>query len=434
MQSVENIWPNKIEYTIGTPSKAVIFGTSIQVNFRLVSLLKGLRIGLCTTEILETHEFTIDQDGATPERKRKDTRTIAIDSYVVDMDDPEILDETAEGYQFARFLELPKTLKKCVQDAEIHGIKIRHKLKFNVALHNPDGHVSELRATLPISLYISPSIAINENNDLVDQSPVASRQALADDLTNSAPPLYGQHQFDQYYSEMDHSGYRTPGNFSQPGTPFGSISRNISSENLNALANHGGRQMNIDSTLSASQTPNGTTANDVSPVALQRRLQNLRVSGTMTSPLVMEDHYSDHNSDVDSTRRHSSNPAVDYFAPEDNGSAPQSQGHSPNPSLGLQVGDEPGCLANGNFISREGSTDLSRPSSGEEQAGTRTPAPHFDQIEDLARIPSYTTAVRTPAHSYSGADLPSYGAAMSCNRGANPPAEPPMAYMRNSRY
>ncbi len=431
---MENIWPNKIEYTIGTPSKAVVFGTSVTVNFRLVSLLKGLRIGLCSTEILETHEFTIDQDGTTPERKRKDTRLIASDQYTVDMNDPEILDEQAEGYQFTRYLELPKTLKKCVQDAEIHGIKIRHKLKFNVALHNPDGHVSELRATLPISVYISPSIAINENNDLVDQSPVASRQALADDINNSAPPLYGQHQFDQYYSEMDHSGYRTPG-MSAPGTPFGTISRNISTENLNSLIGHGGRQTNnIDSALDP--VPNEQPATEISPAALQRRLQNLRVSDrTVHSPLSTEDHYSNHNSpDVDS-RCHSSNPAIDYFAPESHGSAPHSRGQSPDPSPGLQIGNQ-SSLPNG-FMSREGSQDLpdlSRPGSGEEQPGTRTPAPQFSEIEDLARIPSYSTAVRTPAKSYSGADLPSYGAATSSSRGASPPAEPPRAMLRSSRY
>ena len=289
---MENIWPNKIEYTIGTPSKAVVFGTSIQVNFRLVSLLKGLRIGLCSTEVLETHEFTIEQDGTTPERKRKETRSIAVDQYTADEEaDSDILDEQAEGYQFSRYLELPKTLKSCIQDAEIHGIKIRHKLKFNIALHNPDGHISELRATLPISLYISPFIAINENNDLVDQTPVASRQALENDLTNSAPPLYGQHQFDQYFSEMDHAGYRTPGAFSAPGTPFGSLSRNISTENLSSLIGQGRRESSVEPSPANIHQVNG----DVSPAALQHRLQNVRVSGSglAHSPLVTENHYSD---------------------------------------------------------------------------------------------------------------------------------------------
>jgi hypothetical protein len=411
----------------------VIFGTSIQVNFRLVSLLKGLRIGLCSTEVLETHEFTIEQDGSTPERKRKDSRSIAMDQYTVDAEaDPDILDEQAEGYQFSRYLELPKTLKSCVQDAEIHGIKIRHKLKFNVALHNPDGHVSELRATLPISLFISPSIAINENNDLVDQSPVASRQALENDLTNSAPPLYGQHQFDQYYSEMDHTGYRTPGNFSTPGTPFGSLSRNISNENLGSLVGQGGRQSILEQSPGNNQQDNG----DVSPAALQHRLQNLRVSGSglAHSPLVTEDHHSEHNVSGNNSIRRGSNTTGDYFDPETNGtSLPHSQQMSPGLSPGPPLGHSAhNSLPNGH-LSRNGSTDLSRPNSGEDH-GAHTPVPHYHEIEDLARIPSYSTAVRTPARTpYSGTDLPSYVAAIGSSRGQSPPAQPPVAYLRGVR-
>jgi arrestin-related trafficking adapter 4/5/7 len=430
---VENIWPNKIEYTIGTPSKAIIFGTSIQVNFRLVSLLKGLRIGLCSTEVLETHEFAIEQDGSSPERKRKDTRSIAMDQYTVDAEaDPDILDEQAEGYQFSRYLELPKTLKSCVQDAEIHGIKIRHKLKFNVALHNPDGHISELRATLPISLFISPSIAINENNDLVDQTPVASRLALENDVTNSAPPLYGQHQFDQYYSEMDHTGYRTPGNFSTPGTPFGSLSRNISAENLSSLIGQGGRESTFELSPAYNQQVNG----DVSPAALQHRLQNIRVcgSGLAHSPLAIEDHYSDYSVGGNNSIRHPSNAPGDYFDPETGGtSLPHSQQMSPGPSPGPPGDSARNSLPNGH-LSRNGSTDLSRPNSGEDH-GTNTPIPHYHEIEDLARIPSYSTAVRTPARrTYSGTDLPSYVAAVGSSHGQSSPAQPPIAYLRGVRH
>jgi len=411
----------------------VIFGTSIQVNFRLVSLLKGLRIGLCTTEVLETHEFTIEQEGSTPERKRKDTRSIVMDQYTVDAEaDPDILNEEAEGYQFSRYLELPKTLRSCVQDAEIHGIKIRHKLKFNVALHNPDGHVSELRATLPISLFISPSIAINENNDLVDQSPVASRLALENDLNNSAPPLYGQHQFDQYYSEMDHAGYRTPGTLSTPGTPFGSLSRNISSENLSSLIGQGGRQSIFEPGAANNQQVNG----DISPAALQHRLQNLGVSGSglAHSTLVTEDHHSDRSVGGTNSTRHPSNATGDYFDPDPNGSSlPHSQKMSPSPSPGLLPGESaPNSLPNGH-LSRSGSTDLSRPNSGEDY-GAHTPIPHYHEIEDLARTPSYRTAVRTPARTpYSGTDLPSYGAAVSASIGQSSPAQPPAVYLRGVR-
>jgi hypothetical protein len=48
---------------------------------------------------------------------------------------------------------LPKTLSKCLQDVDVHGIKIRHKVKFNIALHNPDGHISEVCNTESPSQY-----------------------------------------------------------------------------------------------------------------------------------------------------------------------------------------------------------------------------------------------------------------------------------------
>lgn len=67
------------------------------------------------------------------------------DEYELDEENNlEIIDEEAEGYRVSRDLHLPKSLTKCLQDADTKGIKIRHKLKFRVQLHNPDGHVSEV--------------------------------------------------------------------------------------------------------------------------------------------------------------------------------------------------------------------------------------------------------------------------------------------------
>ena len=55
--SVENVWTNKIEYSISTPTKAIIFGTSLQIDFRLVPLLKGLKMGKVLTQVKEEQEF-----------------------------------------------------------------------------------------------------------------------------------------------------------------------------------------------------------------------------------------------------------------------------------------------------------------------------------------------------------------------------------------
>jgi len=153
-QSVENIWPNKIEYSISTPTKAVIFGTSVRVDFKLIPLLKGLRIGQITSQLIETHDLTLNpEDPDSVRNTYKNTRIIVTDNYELDEENQlEIIDESAEGYQFCRYLELPKTLTKCLQDADTKGIKIRHKLKFRVQLHNPDGHTSEVSEEQALSL------------------------------------------------------------------------------------------------------------------------------------------------------------------------------------------------------------------------------------------------------------------------------------------
>lgn len=45
-------------------------------------------------------------------------------------------------------LRLSRDLTKYVQDVDVHGVKITHRLKFVVALLNPDGHTSEVRGCI----------------------------------------------------------------------------------------------------------------------------------------------------------------------------------------------------------------------------------------------------------------------------------------------
>ena len=118
----------------------------MQIDFRLIPLLKGLRIGQIVSQLVESHDLTLNPDD--PESFRntyKNSRTIVTDEHELDEENNlEVIDESVEGYQFSRSLALPKTLTKCLQDTETRGIKIRHKLKFRIQLHNPDGHVSEV--------------------------------------------------------------------------------------------------------------------------------------------------------------------------------------------------------------------------------------------------------------------------------------------------
>lgn len=145
--SVENIWPNKVEYSIVIPQKAVVFGSSIPLETRFTPLLKGLEIGDINCRLMEVHEIvlTTPQGHQLREHKRERevkhwTLSVSRDEHWNDMID----DSGQEGWVVNSQLDLPKKLGKCMQDTNVHGIKIRHKLKLVVALHNPDGHVSEV--------------------------------------------------------------------------------------------------------------------------------------------------------------------------------------------------------------------------------------------------------------------------------------------------
>lgn len=216
-------------------------------------------------------------------------------------------------------------------------------------------NVSQLRATLPVSIFISPNLPIDDDNNLVDQTPRSAQRAI-ETIAQQAPPLYGDHQFDQLYSEVDLSGYRTPGPASGRETPFGSMSRNLSSENLPSM--------------------NALTTSDISASALHSRLSNLHATG----------HNHPSPPELDDPRRLGL--PTDYF-----GRA--SGSHSPvTPGLSRRPSDE--------------AVDHDHTPSG-----AATPfRPQFTEVETLSRVPSYSTAVRTTVRPCDS-ELPDYQAVVS---------------------
>lgn len=151
-QSVENTWPEKISYSLSTPTKGVIFGTAIRVDFRIIPLLKALEIGHVTTELVETQEMTVHNPKHP--RQSKTARVIVKDKWKLpnDIETEEV--DGQDAYVFQRQLNIPKNLRHCVQSIEIPGIKIRHTLNFNVQLLNPDGHISEVTISYATQLCV----------------------------------------------------------------------------------------------------------------------------------------------------------------------------------------------------------------------------------------------------------------------------------------
>ncbi|KAI0100288.1 arrestin [Nemania sp. FL0031] len=358
--SVENVWPNKIEYSVVIPQKAVVFGSSVPLEMRFTPLLKGLEMGNITVKMFETQELTVHGQGH-PMRTHKLDRDVATWHLEVTREKHwhDIIEETGqEGWVVNQELPLPKRLNRCIQDCSVQGIKIRHKLKLTVALNNPDGHVSELRATLPVTIFISPNMPLDDEGNLVAQAPGAGGGEVLDEHRNMAPPGYGQHVLDQLYDDVDISGIMTPGVHSGLNTPFYGHSRAGSSENLAAIA-HG-----------------------IAPAALSSRLQSVSLDDT---------------------------PRSRFHMPHDPGSGAITPHH---PRDHEHVTDS----------SLPHSPELSRRTSEEEhheRSGHGTPPIHteYPSMEQLSKVPSYTTATRAPLPRTSSFTdslvLPDYNTAMS---------------------
>lgn len=235
--AVDNTWPKKVEYSLNVPSKAIAVGSSVPITLSMVPLLKGLRLGEIKINLCEYYSYM----GYVPPVHNGE-RIIANKTIPrPDDDDPNF---QMDKWQVDCVLKIPPSLSKCTQDVDIlSNIKVRHKIKFAIGLVNPDGHVSELRASLPISLFISPFVTVKAITD-IDQDVVneeeeeiiftsdrnhnESQTSLNNLNSNSssyssfsglvAPPLYEAHIYDRLWTDVSpidsplNSGTSTPRN------------------------------------------------------------------------------------------------------------------------------------------------------------------------------------------------------------------------------
>ncbi|MCJ1312509.1 hypothetical protein MMC25_006183 [Agyrium rufum] len=364
---VENVWSDKVEYTLSTPAKFVLWGSQCVANFRLVPLLKGLKIGEVVTFV--TQQIVLEpKPGETPALGSNTTARVATDTFVPSQDQQLM---PPDGVTFSRTLSLPSKMILCMQTIDHERIQVIHRLKFVVHLINPDGHTSELRATLPLHLGLTPHLLLNEEDELIDTSEVAVRHAAT--LTNEVPPLYEDHAADQIYFGADDSHFPSALN-----TPALSRSQNASHNNLTGLA-----------------TEAQNNAGAPNPTTLGRLLENIPHSTRRSRA-----------SDLNHSRT-PSNEQHDPLTPQ-----PDSQS-----------------------VSRTASTPATRVSSSERgsrgspgllivPAGPVTPPAHLEfPYQQLSRVPSYQTAMRNPAVDPAvNADLPTYTMATSRTSSPAPPA------------
>lgn len=210
--AVDNTWPKKVDYSISVPTKSIAIGSLCSIEITMVPLAKGLRLGDINLELVEYYSFAGTSGSHSGERTiiKKKLNKITKDPFTNKnvWEDPDIVNENGVFYkddeltlsedkwEVMTSIVIPPSLSKLTQDCDISNyVKVRHKIKFAIGLVNSDSHVSELRATLPVSLFISPFVQIVANNDdaaddlkysnYEDATPQVSKEIKEDVLFNN---------------------------------------------------------------------------------------------------------------------------------------------------------------------------------------------------------------------------------------------------------
>lgn len=147
VQSLEihNTWAQKMVYDISVPSKLYAFNDTIPISFKILPIASHLRVHAVMASIKEYCTYTAN------EHTKTDTRIVRL----VRLDNPfseAVSTSAASSPTWDRVLDLPVPSKSPIifADADSEMIRIRHRLKFVIALANADGHVSELRCAVQV--------------------------------------------------------------------------------------------------------------------------------------------------------------------------------------------------------------------------------------------------------------------------------------------
>lgn len=228
---IDNNWPNKAQYSVGLKRKGIAIGSTITVKLMVIPIAKGLKLkGMSGVIVQRSHTaHSHGVSGDLEELIGKQTMSI-----------PDSNSLSADRWDVKSTFKVPSSLKELTQTCDLKNniIQVKHRLRIAVQLKNQDGHVSELRANLPVCIYLSPNTgypvgrkyeistqgyltAHDEKQDIlfkkvrndsaVNSTPHSPEVLSADnddddeidsnelDRTDNAPPMYQQHVFDKIF-------------------------------------------------------------------------------------------------------------------------------------------------------------------------------------------------------------------------------------------
>ncbi|SCU84448.1 LAFA_0D10022g1_1 [Lachancea sp. 'fantastica'] len=237
--SVAKSWPDRLQYEISIPSRAIPIGGVTPVTINLYPFQKGYRLIKIDADLIQYYAFK-DGNG-----QLYDDESVVMHQGMANFKDLNGCDPTRENLvtdkiELESSLSFPKSLKQVTQDCDIgfDAIRVRHKLSIKICLKRKVGEEdksTEIKANIPVFLYVSPHVPLEGRLVLLDnagkvhfrpgegvrifekQNPVGHSQNSAS-LNNlqrlddgslavnyfpqediEAPPTYSNHMHDQLY-------------------------------------------------------------------------------------------------------------------------------------------------------------------------------------------------------------------------------------------
>ncbi|RAL14190.1 uncharacterized protein BO97DRAFT_423105 [Aspergillus homomorphus CBS 101889] len=189
--SFENEWPGKIRYFLNLTSSWVPFGSHICPRLHLVPLADGLQVESIGIEVVETHGFApissyngrfmrpVNRCRVVCEKWFSSAKDMAIATFDHD-----------NGYEFSLLVPLPRSVLACAQDVQSSHFDITHKVVFTLRIINADGHISAVRASIPVAIHMY-RVDVNQ----LRTSTLYARHII--------PPVYGKHEEDTLVTDND---------------------------------------------------------------------------------------------------------------------------------------------------------------------------------------------------------------------------------------
>lgn len=149
--SVANQWASKLDYDFSLPTKIYTHGDQIPVSIRITPLVDSFKVRHLTCTL---KEYMICKNTAVQGFLNTRSRTQGRVLFSVRDDKFGATNANRSGHfvEWSKLqtIPLPLSPQELQCDIQNESIRIKHKLKFVLSLMNSDGHISELRASLPV--------------------------------------------------------------------------------------------------------------------------------------------------------------------------------------------------------------------------------------------------------------------------------------------